>query len=201
MDDFPSLLDVQLHSEEVLAHAAKVPNHSGKQTAYNTALENHGPEISSFTYLEESGVLPIILSPIGGTLQCGPRTTLVKERMLDVHLHLGEPRQAGAEDTKIQSSKTMISELHTAGFNRGASRVSKRSESSADSRSNQKRENDEDESGGLEPLHRSRGKRKLDTELFACPYYKYMPLQFYSSRACSGPGWKTVHRLKYLSCF
>jgi hypothetical protein len=31
----------------------------------------------------------------------------------------------------------------------------------------------------------------------ACPYFKRNPSRFQSSRACSGPGWLSVHRLKY----
>jgi hypothetical protein len=32
----------------------------------------------------------------------------------------------------------------------------------------------------------------------ACPYFKRTPHQHYASRACHGPGWHTVHWLKYV---
>ena len=33
----------------------------------------------------------------------------------------------------------------------------------------------------------------------ACPYYKYNPRKYRHAKTCSGPGWQTVHRVKYAS--
>ena len=33
---------------------------------------------------------------------------------------------------------------------------------------------------------------------FACPYFKHDPKEYSRRSACSGPGWESVHRLKYL---
>lgn len=38
--------------------------------------------------------------------------------------------------------------------------------------------------------------KKLDRKL-ACPYYKHNPDKHHSSGACCGPGWDSVHRIKY----
>jgi hypothetical protein len=62
-------------------------------------------------------------------------------------------------------------------------------------------ERSEDKNGGS----RKRGntlKKFVTTELggfkkLACPYYKHRPQMCLGSRACQGPGWDTVHRLKY----
>jgi hypothetical protein len=34
---------------------------------------------------------------------------------------------------------------------------------------------------------------------FACPFFKYNPRKYMCWRSCPGPGWKTVHRIKYVS--
>lgn len=35
----------------------------------------------------------------------------------------------------------------------------------------------------------------------ACPYFKRNPQKYQQERSCSGPGWNTVHRIKYVFCF
>jgi hypothetical protein len=34
---------------------------------------------------------------------------------------------------------------------------------------------------------------------FACPFFKYNPRKYMRWRSCPGPGWNTVHRIKYVS--
>jgi hypothetical protein len=34
---------------------------------------------------------------------------------------------------------------------------------------------------------------------FACPFFKYNPRKYMCWRSCPGPGWNTVHRIKYVS--
>lgn len=45
-------------------------------------------------------------------------------------------------------------------------------------------------------------KRKLNEHLprslFACPFFKRDPGRYQSERACVGPGWPTIHRMKYV---
>ncbi|KAF2999570.1 hypothetical protein E8E14_003613 [Neopestalotiopsis sp. 37M] len=47
------------------------------------------------------------------------------------------------------------------------------------------------ESGG-----NKRAKRAIEVKLFACPFYQYDPTMACCSRACMGPGWPSLHRLK-----
>jgi hypothetical protein len=42
------------------------------------------------------------------------------------------------------------------------------------------------------------GHEKIPKKL-ACPYYKRHPHKLHSSGACCGPGWESVHRIKYNS--
>jgi len=35
---------------------------------------------------------------------------------------------------------------------------------------------------------------------FACPFFKRNPKKHRKWRSCAGPGWKSVHRLKYIEC-
>jgi hypothetical protein len=37
-----------------------------------------------------------------------------------------------------------------------------------------------------------------DEQRFACPYFKHNPIKYRDWRSCPGPGFKTVHRLKYV---
>lgn len=46
-------------------------------------------------------------------------------------------------------------------------------------------------------------KRKLNEippkSLFACPFFKRDPSRYQSERACVGPGWPSIHRMKYIT--
>jgi hypothetical protein len=53
-----------------------------------------------------------------------------------------------------------------------------------------------------------RNKSKSTVELsslagprFACPFFKHDPQRYISCRTCAGPGWPTIHRLKYAKFF
>jgi len=60
----------------------------------------------------------------------------------------------------------------------------------------------EDPGRCTEPRKLSKARRCIDnlalpgSSMLACPYFKRDPRQKQCSRACSGPGWPTVHRLK-----
>ena len=43
-----------------------------------------------------------------------------------------------------------------------------------------------------------RTKRETATRKFACPYYKHNPERYKNAKTCMGPGWTTVHRVKYV---
>jgi hypothetical protein len=59
-----------------------------------------------------------------------------------------------------------------------------------------------DGQGGRAPK-RPRGSDPLDeskeepAKRLACPYFKMDPLRHHTARSCLGPGWATVHRIKY----
>jgi hypothetical protein len=189
-------------------HAEVVPAEEGisletdpseKQTACQTAPEQSQPHPYRFDYPTESTNdvdVPTILTPPEWARQCSPHFTFLTKSMPDVNFFTWDSEQVGARDSEMQSNSPMKSDLHTDGRKCGASSVSNQSESSEDSRSNQQHDEVEDENDELGQFARSKRKRKGSTELFACPYFKHSPWQFCSSRTCSGPGWKTVPRLK-----
>lgn len=61
---------------------------------------------------------------------------------------------------------------------------------------------DGDDQGGRAPK-RPRGSDPLDeskeepAKRLACPYFKMDPSRHHTARSCLGPGWATVHRIKY----
>jgi hypothetical protein len=74
--------------------------------------------------------------------------------------------------------------------------------------SGSKRSHDEMDEEGNDGHEEENGKIKLiklDEEFkglkFACPYYKRNPAKYQSWIACPGPGWGTVHRVKYATLF
>jgi hypothetical protein len=65
-------------------------------------------------------------------------------------------------------------------------------------RSNSGGSQDDDERKGSGPGD-SYKLRRLDSEKtskFACPFFKYNPSRFAVERACCGPGWSSVNRVK-----
>jgi hypothetical protein len=59
---------------------------------------------------------------------------------------------------------------------------------------------DEDDDQDRRPNKRRRGSGRIsdDSHKFVCPYYKRNPPEHMKHGACSGPGFPTVHRLKYV---
>lgn len=39
----------------------------------------------------------------------------------------------------------------------------------------------------------------ISSKRLACPYFKKDPGRYHTWRSCSGPGWETVHRIKYIA--
>jgi hypothetical protein len=62
------------------------------------------------------------------------------------------------------------------------------------------RDDEDDENGQSGKRRRTRNElgrsRQRMEKSLACPYYKRNPRKHHSSRACCGPGWDTVHRIK-----
>ena len=57
---------------------------------------------------------------------------------------------------------------------------------------------DEEHRRGKRPKRQGDAKEiALSTRKLACPYYKREPSKYQNWRSCPGPGWDTVHRLKY----
>jgi hypothetical protein len=65
----------------------------------------------------------------------------------------------------------------------------------------QEDERDGSQSGREENGQRNRNIKRAKTQdgisMFACPYYKRDPQKFKNCRSCCGPGWSSVHRVKY----
>lgn len=62
-------------------------------------------------------------------------------------------------------------------------------------------DNDEPQENGREDLLRQGEEDPENKELvlyFACPYYQRNPARYGRTRSCKGPGWKQVHRVKYV---
>jgi hypothetical protein len=62
---------------------------------------------------------------------------------------------------------------------------------------------DEDQSGSEEARHNSpielKGRKRLrPNRKLACPFFKHDPELYNDRRTCTGPGWITVHRVKFV---
>ncbi|KAF2036397.1 hypothetical protein EK21DRAFT_84083 [Setomelanomma holmii] len=75
----------------------------------------------------------------------------------------------------------------------------KRSYTNEQGRDDDRDENEDDDSRKRPRIQTQfSGSGSQDRKRLACPYFKHAPLQTYSSRACYGPGWPSIHRMKYL---
>jgi len=62
---------------------------------------------------------------------------------------------------------------------------------------------DGDENGGSKELKSNfltPSRRQTESRKLACPFYKRDPQRGMKSPSCKGPGWLTMHRLKYFCC-
>lgn len=64
-------------------------------------------------------------------------------------------------------------------------------------------DDDGDDQAGSDEEERKAKKPKAEGEelarRLACPYFKHNPKRYQEERSCVGPGWRTVHRLKYVA--
>ncbi|KAK0622600.1 hypothetical protein B0T14DRAFT_426607 [Immersiella caudata] len=58
-------------------------------------------------------------------------------------------------------------------------------------------EHDQDDSDADHSKGKRPAKEENETAAYACPYFKYNPAMYKSARNCPGPGWPSVHRVKY----
>lgn len=93
------------------------------------------------------------------------------------------------------------------GSNSRESNTSKSSETSGRGRSKRQLSDDGDEKDGVseggdgdrdggDRGGNKRAKREVEAKMFACPFYQHDPTMTCCSRACTGPGWPSIHRLK-----
>jgi hypothetical protein len=80
----------------------------------------------------------------------------------------------------------------------GSSSSLKRKVDCMDNRDREEEENEQRDN--LNPnMPSDLGARKMLDRLLACPYFKRDAIKGRKSRSCPGPGWKDVHRLKYVT--
>jgi hypothetical protein len=95
------------------------------------------------------------------------------------------------------------SSASSAGFGSTRTEASKRNGNKRDfyreKNDNDQEEDDEnDDSGKRRKTWKGTGRPcRQSRKNLACPYYKHDQDHDFSSRACSGPGWDSVHRIKY----
>ena len=103
----------------------------------------------------------------------------------------GEPSQRQTGDQSLRDQGEL--QLNVGG--RAAGR-------NQDNRKRRPEDEDGDDEG--DGSDRKRPRRHTDTEeppmRLACPYFKNNPRRYRLSRSCPGPGWSTVHRVKYAPC-
>jgi hypothetical protein len=138
----------------------------------------------------------------GSSMPCLNDIGAQKEEILNrLMLHFYE-LFAGTTFAQCTSNSTLspkISSKQSAQPPGTTDRATGRKRKSKDSSEGDERE-DEDKD---KPSKRPRGLGDADREenslarRLACPYYKKHRGRFRPSRACAGPGWLTVHRLKY----
>jgi len=101
---------------------------------------------------------------------------------------------AGSEGTSTSQSGAPISAPYSGGGQANAGRK----RGAAEEETAQNRENGRGNGGDPNKRPKLDGTQKDRQTItkFACPFYKRNPEKYKNQRACSGPGWETVHRVK-----
>jgi hypothetical protein len=55
---------------------------------------------------------------------------------------------------------------------------------------------DNDDAHGHNPEDSKEDNKTGNTDMLACPYFKYDPTTYKKWRNCPGPGWPDIHRVK-----
>lgn len=101
---------------------------------------------------------------------------------------------ADGSDSAASGSSTRGSNSGKSGSSSGRSRT-KRQLSDSDEKDEASGDGDDDKHGDDRGGNK-RAKRDIEAKLFACPFFQHDPTMKYCSRACTGPGWPSIHRLK-----
>ncbi|KAI0143201.1 hypothetical protein BJ166DRAFT_597109 [Pestalotiopsis sp. NC0098] len=101
---------------------------------------------------------------------------------------------ADGSDSAPSGSSTRGSNSGKSGSSSGRSRT-KRQFSDSDEKDEASGDGDDDKHGDDRGGNK-RAKRDIEAKLFACPFFQHDPTMKYCSRACTGPGWPSIHRLK-----
>jgi hypothetical protein len=106
---------------------------------------------------------------------------------------LGTRRHAGAGSNNVLKARpAIVGSQQKSGKKRGSHESQKNEDEGIDDDENDFPKRRRGASGQHDKTHQEPF-RKL-----ACPYYQREPRKCHKHRACSGPGWDTVHRLKYV---
>ena len=127
-------------------------------------------------------------------------------RAINNHISLRAPRASAAGESPQTSSIPPTGSHFAAGSSQAHSFDSNRQTLTGNSAQKRKRGKlngtGQDDSGDEDEEDREPSALKVpklgnpNAFRFACPYYRQDPLKYGSERACLGPGWPTVHRVK-----
>ncbi|KAK8123958.1 hypothetical protein PG999_003876 [Apiospora kogelbergensis] len=184
--------------------------HHGQDPAFMEATQNPG--------MPAVGLSPSLISPQSdsdsgssdgepGTLKGGEHKRLLLERLMGYFFELfSSCRSPGPVATTATSGE---GEGTTSSRSTGSSNNTQQSSPPSGTglrkpdqrrrkRAFEDRNEDGDDGDEKKPAKRTRMTNDRDTlpRKLACPYFKKEPGHFQFGRACSGPGWDTVHRIK-----
>lgn len=98
-------------------------------------------------------------------------------------------------DSSSNGSSSRDSEANKSSGTSGRGRCKRQLSDDGDDKDGVSEGGDGDRHGGDRGGNK-RAKRDIGVKLFACPFYQHDPTMACCSRACMGPGWPSIHRLK-----
>jgi hypothetical protein len=184
----------QANEEIVKLGAAQLPFEAGlAQDRGSTASQSSTETGNSDTTYESSDAcdLDFASNVKAQKLQLVDRLMLCVHDMFTSTGSLAHNSCAGSEShqAKKQTGGSSMKNSDQAGNKRKGSKES--GDNSPDDDENDRSSKHQKRQEDTNDLGQKEGK------MLACPYYKCDPQRRYPSNKCPGPGWKTVHRLKY----
>ncbi|KAF2848098.1 hypothetical protein T440DRAFT_176910 [Plenodomus tracheiphilus IPT5] len=178
--------------------AEVVPTQAGTQSLSLDPTRPSSSVRSSSPNLENSECESILsVDSSFGYVAAGypPKEELVDSLMVRVYDIFAASGHSVRNDGSTSSSRTPTQGDETSSLNKQDVHISKRSlDNFNDNESN---------NGGDERPYKRQKRQDIDegtiaknVRRFACPYFKQNPRRSRSSRACEGPGWHTISRLK-----
>jgi hypothetical protein len=204
--------DSQRHADQDESCMMKSAFEDEVQSTYNTQEKSTSPQpvlrppgtTPSAPHSSEDEAIDLSEESIdGSSISCLNDIGAQKEEILNrLMLHFYElfAGTTFAQCTSNNSSSPTISSKQSAQTSGKAARSTGRKRKSKESSEGDEREDEDKDKSSKRP----RGLGDADREenslarRLACPYYKKNRGRFQPSRACAGPGWLTVHRLKYV---